>query len=106
IHGSPRLPGKSFVRRAERPAVESAAAAPSNAARYPSACWTTDIKHRRTMRLLFLLMLIVCLLAPAQAQTPAAPPVWQVTSFDVNATVQQTERTINVVATISATNVG
>jgi tetratricopeptide (TPR) repeat protein len=43
---------------------------------------------------------------PAQAQTAAAPPIWQVNSFDVNATVQQTERTINVVATINATNVG
>ena len=58
------------------------------------------------MRLLFLLMLLVCLLVPAQAQTPAAPPVWQVNSFDVNATVQQPERAINVVSTINATNVG
>ncbi len=58
------------------------------------------------MRLLFLLTLLVCLLVPAEAQTAAAPPVWQVNSFDVNANVQQTERTINVVATINATNVG
>lgn len=58
------------------------------------------------MRLLSLLTLLVCLLLPAQAQTTAAPPVWQVNSFDVNATVQQNERTLNVVATINATNVG
>ena len=58
------------------------------------------------MRLLFLLTLLVCLILPVQAQTPAAPPVWQVNSFDVAATVQQAERTINVVATINATNVG
>jgi Tfp pilus assembly protein PilF len=51
-------------------------------------------------------MLLVCLLVPAQAQTAPAPPIWQVNSFDINATVQQTERTINVVATINATNVG
>ena len=58
------------------------------------------------MRTLFLLTLLVCLLVTAQAQTPAAPPVWQVNSFDVNATVQQAERTLSVVATINATNVG
>ena len=58
------------------------------------------------MRTLFLLTLLVCLLLPAQAQTPAAPPVWQVNSFDVNATVQQAERTLSVVATVNATNVG
>ncbi len=58
------------------------------------------------MRPLLLLTLLVCLLVRAQAQTPAAPPVWQVNSFDVNATVQQNERTINVVTTINATNVG
>jgi tetratricopeptide (TPR) repeat protein len=58
------------------------------------------------MRLLFLLTLLVCLLIPAEAQTPAAPPVWQVSLFDINATVQQAERTLNVVATINATNVG
>ncbi|HEX6047047.1 MAG TPA: tetratricopeptide repeat protein [Pyrinomonadaceae bacterium] len=58
------------------------------------------------MRTLFLLTLLVCLLVPLQAQTPAAPPVWQVNSFDVNATVQQAERTLSVVATINATNVG
>ncbi|HET8782055.1 MAG TPA: hypothetical protein VFM63_06535, partial [Pyrinomonadaceae bacterium] len=57
------------------------------------------------MRILFLLSLLVCLLAPAQAQTPN-PPIWQVTLFDINANVQQAERTISVVATINATNVG
>ncbi|HZI60813.1 MAG TPA: tetratricopeptide repeat protein [Pyrinomonadaceae bacterium] len=57
------------------------------------------------MRILFLLSLLVCLLAPARAQAPA-PPLWQVTLFDINANVQQTERTISVVATINATNIG
>ena len=57
------------------------------------------------MRILFLSSLLVCLLIPARAQT-IAPPLWQVTLFDVNANVQQAERTISVVATINATNVG
>lgn len=61
------------------------------------------------MRTLFLVsLLVVCLFLPSRvdAQTPAAPPVWQVTLFDINATVQQAERAINVVAAITATNVG
>jgi tetratricopeptide (TPR) repeat protein len=58
------------------------------------------------MRILFLMSLLVCLLVvPAQAQTPA-PPIWQVTLFDINANVQQAERTLTVAATINATNVG
>ena len=57
------------------------------------------------MRILFLFSLLVCLLAMAQAQTPN-PPIWQVTLFDINANIQQAERTISVVATINATNVG
>jgi hypothetical protein len=40
-----------------------------------------------------------------RAQTPATP-IWQVTSFDIAANVQQNERLLNVVATINATNVG
>src|SRR5688572_10326960 len=61
------------------------------------------------MRTLFLLPLLVCLLllpTQAQAQASPGPPLWQVTLFDINATVQQAERTISSVATISATNVG
>jgi hypothetical protein len=57
------------------------------------------------MRILFLLSLLVCLLTAAHAQTPA-PPIWQVTLFDINANVQQAERTIIVAANINATNVG
>src|SRR5688572_27479695 len=57
------------------------------------------------MRILSSIALLVCLLAPAQAHAPA-PPIWQVTLFDVNANVQQAERSISVVATINATNVG
>ena len=61
------------------------------------------------MRIHFLLSLLVCLLVPAPAQSQVsqtAPPIWQVTLFDINANVQQAERTISVVATINATNVG
>src|SRR5919106_4632213 len=57
------------------------------------------------MRILFLFSLLVCLLVAAQAQTPG-PPLWQVTLFDINANVQQAERTISVVATINGTNIG
>ena len=57
------------------------------------------------MRILFLLSLLVCLLVPARAQAPN-PPIWQVTLFDINANVQQAERTLSVTATINATNVG
>jgi tetratricopeptide (TPR) repeat protein len=57
------------------------------------------------MRILFLLSLLVCLLVPAQAQTPA-PPLWQVTLFDINANIQQAERMLSVAATVHATNVG
>ncbi|MEN3327775.1 MAG: hypothetical protein V7638_2582 [Acidobacteriota bacterium] len=41
----------------------------------------------------------------AGAQAPATV-IWQVNSFDVNANVQQTERLLNGVATINATNIG
>ena len=47
----------------------------------------------------------MCLLVPARAQAPN-PAIWQVTLFDVNANVQQAERTLGVTATINATNVG
>src|SRR5688572_13837715 len=57
------------------------------------------------MKIPVLLTLLVCLLAPVAAQTPA-PPVWQVTLFDINANVQQAERVLSVAATIHATNVG
>jgi Tfp pilus assembly protein PilF len=57
------------------------------------------------MKTLLLFTLLVCLLVPAQAQTPA-PVIWQVTSFDIAANVQQAERALNVVATLNALNVG
>jgi Tfp pilus assembly protein PilF len=57
------------------------------------------------MRTLLLFALILCLATQAGAQTPGSV-IWQVTSFDINANVPQTERVLNVVATISATNVG
>jgi len=57
------------------------------------------------MRTLLLLALILCLVTQADAQAPATV-VWQVNSFDVNANVQQAERSLNGVATINATNVG
>ena len=57
------------------------------------------------MKIIFLLTLILCLLAPIAAQAPASV-IWQVSSFDINANVQQNERSLNAVATINATNVG
>ncbi|HEU4834653.1 MAG TPA: hypothetical protein VFS90_09575 [Pyrinomonadaceae bacterium] len=57
------------------------------------------------MRTLLLLALMLCLLTQAGAQAPATV-IWQVNSFDVNANVQQTERVLNGVAAINATNVG
>src|SRR5262245_40616905 len=57
------------------------------------------------MRTLLLLTLLLCLVTQAGAQAPTAV-IWQVNSFDLNANVQQAERLLNVVATISATNVG
>jgi tetratricopeptide repeat protein len=51
------------------------------------------------------LTLLLCLCAHVAAQTPASV-IWQVNSFDVSANVQQAERTLNVVATLNATNVG
>src|SRR6185369_7623988 len=57
------------------------------------------------MRTLLLLALMLCLATQASAQAPATV-IWQVNSFDVNANVQQTERTLSAVATINATNVG
>jgi len=57
------------------------------------------------MRIIFLLTLVLCLLVPAGAQTPATV-IWQVTSFDLSVNVQQAERSLNTVATISAINVG
>jgi tetratricopeptide (TPR) repeat protein len=58
------------------------------------------------MRTLLLLALMLCLATmQARAQAPA-PVVWQVNSFDVQANVQQTERLLNGVATINATNIG
>ena len=56
------------------------------------------------MRILLLFTLSLCLLVQVTAQTTS--PIWQVTSFDVSASVQQNERSLNAVATISATNVG
>jgi len=57
------------------------------------------------MRTLLLLALILCLATQAGAQAPATV-IWQVNSFDVNANVQQAERSVNGVATINATNIG
>jgi Tfp pilus assembly protein PilF len=57
-----------------------------------------------TMRILLLLTLILCLRVPVTAQTTS--PIWQVTSYDLVANVQQAERSLSVVATINALNVG
>jgi TolA-binding protein len=57
------------------------------------------------MKTIFSLVLLLCVCAYSAAQT-AAPVIWQVTSFDIAANVQQAERVLNVVATLNATNVG
>jgi Tfp pilus assembly protein PilF len=57
------------------------------------------------MRTLLLLTFILCLAVQIPAQTPSTP-IWQVTSFDINANVQQDARLLNAVTTINATNVG
>ena len=58
------------------------------------------------MRILLLLTLILCVLVQGGTAQTSASVVWQVTLFDINANVQQDARTLNVVATINATNVG
>ena len=57
------------------------------------------------MKTFLLSILLLCVCAHAGAQT-SAPVIWQVNSFDIAATVQQTERVLNAVATLNATNVG
>ncbi|HYK20272.1 MAG TPA: hypothetical protein VEV42_06040, partial [Pyrinomonadaceae bacterium] len=58
------------------------------------------------MKLSFLLLtFVLCLSFAVSAQAPATV-IWQVTSFDINANVRQTERMLNATATINATNVG
>jgi tetratricopeptide (TPR) repeat protein len=57
------------------------------------------------MRTILLLTFILFLAAPASPQTTATV-IWQVTSFDISANVQQTERVLNAVATLNATNIG
>jgi hypothetical protein len=57
------------------------------------------------MKTFLSLLLLLCVCAGVDAQT-TAPVIWQVTSFDVNANVQQAERVLNVVASLNATNVG
>jgi hypothetical protein len=57
------------------------------------------------MKTLLSFVLLLCVCAPLAAQT-TGPVIWQVTLFDVAANVQQAERTLNVVATLNATNVG
>ena len=57
------------------------------------------------MRILLLLTLILCLVTQAGAQAPSTV-IWQVNSFDINVNVQQAERVLNSIATITATNIG
>lgn len=52
---------------------------------------------------LSLVVLLFSSVAPAQEEARAA---WQITNFDITANVQQAERTLSAVATLSATNVG
>lgn len=54
---------------------------------------------------ILLLLVFILLVTQASAQTTATV-IWQVTSFDLSASVQQNERSLSAVATINATNVG
>ncbi len=53
-----------------------------------------------------LLILIAVLLAPTALAQDEARVVWQVMNLDINASVQQSERVLNSVATLTARNVG
>lgn len=54
-----------------------------------------------------LCLLLLAIFHPSLlAQTEISPPIWQVTSFDVNVSLQPAERTLTNIATINATNVG
>ncbi len=57
------------------------------------------------MRTLLLFTFILCLVVQVGAQTPSTP-IWQVTSFEITANVQQNERLLSAVTTINAINVG
>ena len=57
------------------------------------------------MKTLLLLALILCLVPQGRAQS-SATVIWQVNSFEINANVQQAERTLNASVVINATNVG
>lgn len=52
---------------------------------------------------LFVSLFLFSAIAPAQEEARAA---WQITSFDITASIQQVERTLSAVAILSATNVG
>ena len=54
---------------------------------------------------IILTLLLFSLTMPTWAQEEARV-VWQVTNFDINATIQEPERLLNVVANVSARNVG
>lgn len=53
-----------------------------------------------------LLLLIINVNSISIAQTESSPPVWQVTGFDLNVNVQESQRTLMGTASINATNVG
>lgn len=55
----------------------------------------------------FLCLLLFTIFHPSiLAQNETSPPVWQVTGFDVNVSLQVPERVLTNVVTINATNVG
>ncbi len=62
-----------------------------------------DMKRILSATLTTLALFLFSSTTPAQEEARAA---WQVTNFDINANVQQPERTLSVVAIVSATNVG
>ncbi|MDQ2936463.1 MAG: tetratricopeptide repeat protein [Acidobacteriota bacterium] len=52
------------------------------------------------------LSLVVLLFSSAALSQEEARAAWQITNFDITANIQQAERTLNVVAILTATNVG
>ena len=55
---------------------------------------------------LLTIIVLFSLTVAVSAQTPVAPPLWQVDLFDLTVNVQPAERSINVAATLAATNIG
>ena len=68
-----------------------------------------NIAPLRGLKFKYINLSVLALILIFSSTTPAqdeARVFWQVTNFDINATIQQPERLVNVVANVSARNVG